>query len=80
LLKFLIYILIRFDRKNNGFLVEDDFIQGWFQIASEPGREDVLKKLKSFVLEEGIEHATEFGNVSGLVAGTSTIQQAIDNK
>jgi hypothetical protein len=49
----------KFDRNNNGYLGEDDFVYGWFLVANEPGREDLLRKLRSLA-EEQEDEAEDF--------------------
>ena len=49
----------KFDRNNNGYLGEDDFVHGWLLVANEPGREDLLRKLRSLA-EEQEDEAEDF--------------------
>mmetsp|Transcript_4950 Transcript_4950/g.5085 ORF Transcript_4950/g.5085 Transcript_4950/m.5085 type:complete len:1012 (-) Transcript_4950:261-3296(-) len=47
-------IFHKFDANNNGALSSEDFIAGWRKIASEPGGERLLRKIKTLTSEDNV--------------------------
>jgi hypothetical protein len=43
---------LRFDKQNEGFLTEKDFILGWQEFARQPGGAAILDRMKDLVGED----------------------------
>lgn len=50
----LTYVNCRFDVKNDGFLVEADFVAGWKRYASKPGGAMVVDRMKDLTGEDRV--------------------------